>query len=101
MILFFIKLNQVIRFSEYLYQFLGEVYNIGTNFEICPLDTAKQLIRMYGLSDRESEFIQYSEDRKFSEFRYALDASKLHKLGWKPEILFEEGLKKTSKIFLF
>jgi len=73
----------------------GEIYNIGTSFEVSPLEVAKKLIKIYKLEDNEKEFIEYSPDRQFSEQRYAIDASKLHRLGWKPEVEFDEGLNKT------
>jgi UDP-glucose 4,6-dehydratase len=34
-------------------------------------------------------------DRKFNDLRYTIDSSKLHALGWKEEMTWEEGLKTT------
>ena len=50
----------------------------------------------------ESEkLITYVTDRAGHDKRYAIDASKLEKeLGWKPSILFEEGLSKTVDWYL-
>jgi len=73
----------------------GEVYNIGTSFEISPLETAKKLIQLFGLEGRENQYIQFVPDRNFAECRYAIDATKLHKLGWKPDVSFEDGLQRT------
>ena len=40
-------------------------------------------------------------DRAGHDKRYAIDATKLEKeLGWKPSILFEEGLSKTVDWYL-
>jgi dTDP-glucose 4,6-dehydratase len=39
--------------------------------------------------------IRYVEDRPGHDRRYALDTSKLQALGWKPEVDFEEGLRRT------
>jgi dTDP-D-glucose 4,6-dehydratase len=51
---------------------------------------------MFGLEDQQSNCIEFVPDRQFSEYRYAIDAAKLHSLGWKPQIDFKEGLKRTS-----
>jgi dTDP-glucose 4,6-dehydratase len=50
----------------------------------------------------ESEkLISYVTDRAGHDKRYAIDASKLEKeLGWKPSILFEDGLSKTVDWYL-
>jgi dTDP-glucose 4,6-dehydratase len=48
---------------------------------------------MFGYN--EEEFIVYVDDRPFNDLRYALNSSKLHELGWKPLVPFEEGLKRT------
>ena len=41
------------------------------------------------------------KDRAGHDARYAIDASKLEKeLGWKPSILFEQGLEKTVDWYL-
>jgi dTDP-glucose 4,6-dehydratase len=41
------------------------------------------------------------KDRAGHDMRYAIDASKLEQeLGWKPSIIFEEGLEKTVDWYL-
>jgi UDP-glucose 4,6-dehydratase len=42
---------------------VGEVYNIGTSFEISNLELAEVLLKKFGLEDRKKEFIQHVEDR--------------------------------------
>lgn len=76
------------------YGVVGEVYNIGTEFEISNLDVAQQLIKLIGKSNSEKS-IEYVEDRKFNDKRYHINVEKLAKLGWKPEIDWETGLKLT------
>jgi dTDP-D-glucose 4,6-dehydratase len=34
---------------------IGEIYNIGTEFEVSNLDVSRALLREYGLADKESE----------------------------------------------
>jgi dTDP-glucose 4,6-dehydratase len=43
-----------------------------------------------------NEFIELVADRPGHDFRYALDNAKIeHELGWRPEIRFEDGLRRT------
>ena len=45
--------------------------------------------------------IQYVEDRKGHDRRYALDSSKIEsELGWKAVTDFEEGLRKTVEWYV-
>lgn len=39
--------------------------------------------------------IEYVRDRPFNDLRYAVDGSKLRKLGWEQKVSFEEGLATT------
>jgi len=75
---------------------LGQIYNIGTNTEISNLNVAKSLIRLFCLTDRESEFLMFVGDRPFNDFRYAVNFDKLSALGWKAKVSWEEGLQKTK-----
>lgn len=79
---------------------IGQVYNIGTNTEISNLQVAKTLIKLFGLEDRESEFIKFVEDRPFNDFRYAIEFERLTSLGWDATVKWEEGLKNTMEWYL-
>jgi dTDP-D-glucose 4,6-dehydratase len=72
---------------------IGEIYNIGTDYEISNLDVAKTLIKIFG--KEESSHLKFVEDRPFNDFRYAINFEKLKQLGWNAEITWEDGLKKT------
>lgn len=72
---------------------VGEIYNIGTSFEISTEELAKKLLNIYGVTGKNS--IEYCPDRLFNDQRYAIDASKLYALGWKPQFDFDEGLRRT------
>ena len=48
-----------------------------------------------------NDYIEYIDDRKFNDFRYLINSAKLEKLGWKPKINFEEGLKRTIESFIW
>lgn len=73
---------------------LGETYNIGTYFENDNLTTAKTVLRALGKS---TDRIQFVKDRPGHDFRYSVDCRKLQKLGWKPEVNFDEGIQQTVR----
>jgi dTDP-glucose 4,6-dehydratase len=39
--------------------------------------------------------MQFVADRPGHDFRYSLDCKKIHSLGWRPEVIFREGLQRT------
>lgn len=73
----------------------GEVYNIGSDNERSNLELTKMILRIMGFGE---DRIEYVTDRPGHDRRYAIDASKIHALGWKPEYTreeFERGLTET------
>ncbi len=84
----------------------GQTYNIGGNNEwnnlalvqkICDLMDAK----LGNTAGTSQQLIQFVEDRKGHDFRYAIDASKLkNELGWEPSIQFDEGFSQTIDWYL-
>lgn len=74
---------------------LGQIYNIGTEFEISNLEVARALLAEYGLTARESEYITFVRDRDFNDRRYHIDNTKLMQLNWAPLVTFHEGLRRT------
>lgn len=74
---------------------IGETYCIGGNCEKSNIELTKDILIQFGMDD---SMIEYVEDRKGHDLRYAIDSSKLQKeLGWKPKHNFEEGLKSTIR----
>jgi len=67
----------------------GEVYNIGGGNEVKNVDLTHQLL---SLLDKPTSLIRPVEDRQGHDRRYALDAGKLQRLGWAPQVPFAEGL---------
>jgi dTDP-glucose 4,6-dehydratase len=47
------------------------------------------------LLNKPESLITFVKDRLGHDRRYSLDSSKIMKLGWKPEITFEEAMKET------
>lgn len=82
---------------------IGEVYNIGGNNEKENIQMIKQIIQALknkGVSVGE-ELIEYVEDRKGHDRRYAIDCSKIKgDLGFRPSVSFEEGMIKTIEWYL-
>lgn len=58
------------------------------------MQLAEKLLGLFGLTDVKA-WIQHTHDRKFNDRRYAVDGSKLHKLGWKQRTKFEIALEAT------
>jgi dTDP-glucose 4,6-dehydratase len=79
---------------------LGEIYNIGTDIEYSVMDITKSLVKLMKNKEDISEYIEYVEDRKYNDKRYFISFDKLVKMGWKQEVLLEEGLEKTIQYYL-
>lgn len=75
----------------------GEVYNVGGHNERTNLEVVKTIINTLGKSEDLIEFVQ---DRLGHDKRYAIDPTKLEKLGWKPTYNFETGINQTIQWFL-
>jgi len=73
----------------------GHVYNIGGDNEVPNVQVAKDLLKLFGRENEEKEWLTYVNDRQFNDLRYTINSSKLHALGWKEEMSWEEGLKTT------
>ena len=71
----------------------GEAYNMGGNAEKENIEIVKDILRSIG---KPETLIKFVKDRPGHDFRYAMDYSKIErKLGWKPTVVFEEGLQST------
>ncbi|WP_283746692.1 dTDP-glucose 4,6-dehydratase [Bacillus cereus] len=75
----------------------GEVYNVGGHNERTNLEVVKTIISTLGKSEELIEFVQ---DRLGHDKRYAIDPTKLEKLGWKPTYTFETGIAQTIQWYL-
>lgn len=76
---------------------VGEVYNIGGHNEWTNVEVVKKIIRSLGRSD---DLIEFVTDRLGHDKRYAIDPTKLEKLGWKPTFTFETGIAETIDWYL-
>jgi dTDP-glucose 4,6-dehydratase len=70
----------------------GHFFNISADAEKQNIDVAKAILDILG---KPHDLIAFVPDRPGHDWRYAVDSSNTRKLGWKPKLSFEEGLRKT------
>jgi dTDP-glucose 4,6-dehydratase len=72
---------------------VGETYLVGSMIkEINNLEFAKKLLLIFNLED---SYIKFVKDRPGHDRRYAIDSTKIRKLGWEPKHDFDTWLAKT------
>lgn len=72
---------------------VGEVYNIGSEFEMKNIDIVKLILNKM---KKPVSLIKHVDDRLGHDYRYAIDNSKIKReLGWKPKISFDTGIDST------
>lgn len=70
-------------------------YNIAGDRQLDNLELAKEIAHYTGKDDFEYEVVNVHTLRPGHDRHYALDNTKLKKLGWKSPLTFEESLQKT------
>lgn len=75
---------------------LGQIYNVGSEDELSVMQIAELLSKKL----KQPLKIEFVEDRIFNDKRYWINSDKIKKLGWKPEISFEDGLNKTIESWI-
>ena len=76
----------------------GERYNIGGHNEKRNIDIVKLILKRL---DKPESLIEFVEDRKGHDYRYAIDPTKIkNELGWFPKTKFEDGIVKTIDWYL-
>lgn len=77
----------------------GETYNIGGDCEMSNINIIATLCKM--LNVEFDNVVEYVQDRKGHDFRYAIDHSKItSSLGWTPTTALRVGLQKTIDFYL-
>ncbi|XP_056099874.1 dTDP-D-glucose 4,6-dehydratase-like isoform X2 [Rhinichthys klamathensis goyatoka] len=77
---------------------LGEIYNIGSSFEIPIIQLARELVKMKVKNvscDALDDWMEFVEDRPVTELRYPMRSEKLRRLGWRPRVTWKEGIRRT------
>ncbi len=72
----------------------GETYNIGGRNSFQNISLVNKLLKIMGL---DLSHMEYVEDRKGHDLRYALNDSKLLSLGFRETIDFDSGIAQTVK----
>jgi len=70
----------------------GETYLVSAGNERHNLDVVREVLSILG---KGKDLVQFVPDRPGHDVRYALDASKLMGMGWRPSHTFEEALRLT------
>ena len=71
----------------------NEIFNVSGGFEQTNIDTVKKVISAFHSPDEDwTNHVDLSYDREGQDVRYAIDDSKLRKLGWEPEKDFNEEI---------
>lgn len=76
---------------------VGEVYNVGTGFEMTNLRMVEILLDELG---KPSSLIRHVEDRLGHDRRYCMNVDKLIALGWEPEYTHEEAIRATARWYV-
>ena len=77
---------------------VGEIYNIGGHNERRNIDVVRTILAALG---KPESLIEYVEDRKGHDLRYAIDPTKIRgELGWEPATKFEDGIRRTIQWYL-
>ncbi|XWW93496.1 hypothetical protein V2A60_001429 [Cordyceps javanica] len=87
---------------------IGQIYNVGSCDEVSNLNLCVKLLSVMGMVDNCStdlgatmkqpafrKWVKYTHDRPFNDCRYAVDGSKLRRLGWDQRTRLDEGLRIT------
>jgi dTDP-glucose 4,6-dehydratase len=84
----------------------GEKYNIGANNEMTNISLIHKVCQLLDQTKPRTDGRSYAEqiefvtDRPGHDFRYALDTTKINKLGWKASKVFDEELKNLVEAYL-
>jgi len=71
----------------------GEIYNIGGNRSLANLEVVRQILQA---TAKSADLIQYVADRPGHDRRYSLSSAKtMRETGWRPQTVFEDGLRRT------
>jgi dTDP-glucose 4,6-dehydratase len=75
----------------------GEVYNIGGHNERKNIEIVQLILEKLG---KPESLIAYVADRLGHDKRYAIDPTKIMKLGWKPKYTFDTGIVETIEWYV-
>lgn len=71
----------------------GDIFNIAAHEYLPVLDVVHKVCQH--LDYDPDDLIEFVDDRKYADRRYAMDPSRINALGWKPTVKFDEGVETT------
>jgi dTDP-glucose 4,6-dehydratase len=77
---------------------VNEIYNISGNYETENINVVKKIVSLMELGDPLEDYIEHMI-RVGQDVRYSIDDSKLRRLGWKPEAIFDKELVKIVEYY--
>jgi len=72
----------------------GDVFNVAADNEVPNIEVARRIV---GLLEKPEDLIKLVRDRPGHDRRYAIDCRRIHALGWRPEVPFQDGLAATVR----
>jgi len=75
----------------------GGIYNIGSDTEVTILDLVQHIAQAMNVRDFS---LRRVADRPWNDVRYWVHSDALRALGWKPNVSFEEGLRRTVEWYM-
>ncbi len=80
---------------------VNNIYNIGSADEYNVLEIASFLLNhIKGSDEKIEDWVEYTKDRNFNDFRYAIDTTKLNNMGWNKSVNFHDGLSRTIEWYM-
>jgi dTDP-glucose 4,6-dehydratase len=77
---------------------IGHLYNIGSGLEQSVEEITDRILTLLG---KPASLKRYVPDRPGHDRRYLLSSDKIRReLGWKPEVPFEEGMRRTVEWYV-
>ena len=77
---------------------VNEIYNISGPYQTENINVVNRILELHGIRDGIDKYIE-PLDRQGQDVRYAVDDTKLKKLGWQPLAEFDKELKKIVKYY--
>jgi len=82
--------------ENYDYKDIGELINIGTGEDITLINVARMIKVIVGFDGE----IKHDLTKPDGTPRKLLDVSRLFKLGWRPKVSLEEGIKRSYEFYV-
>jgi dTDP-glucose 4,6-dehydratase len=72
----------------------GQIYNVAGKAELTNLELTKLILKEL---NKDQTWIEFVRDRPGHDWRYAVNDSKIKRLGWRPIYKFKKALKETIR----